>query len=73
MEKHIAVYSYWLGIVCTVLTIILRALAVFGIWPDFVPAEGAFISYYTFLRGAILLFLLAIASRQVGDWRADKS
>jgi hypothetical protein len=73
MEKHIAVVSYWLGIVSTVLTIILRALAAFGIWPNLVPADGASISYYTFLRGAILLFLLSIASRQVGEWRTGKS
>jgi len=73
MEKQIAVVSYWLGVVSTVLTIVFRALAAFGIWPDLVPAEGAPISYYTFLRGAILLFLLSIASRQISEWRAGKS
>ncbi len=73
MEKHIAVVSYWLGIVCAVLTIVFRALAAFGIWPNLVPAEGAPITYYTFLRGGVLLFLASIASRQVSEWRAGKS
>jgi len=72
MEKQIAVVSYWLGIVCTLLTIVFRALAMFGIWPNLVPAVGAPISYYTFLRGGVLLFLASIASRQVCEWRSAK-
>jgi len=73
MEKRIAVVSYWLGIACALLTIIFRGLAVFGIWPNLVPAEGAPISYYTFLRGGVLLLLVSIASRQVSDWHTGKS
>ena len=73
MEKRIAVVSYWLGIACALLTIIFRGLAVFGIWPNLVPAVGAPISYYTFLRGGVLLFLVTIASRQVSDWHTGKS
>lgn len=73
MEKQIAVVSYWLGMVCTLLTIVFRALAAFGIWPNLVPAEGAPISYYTFLRGGVLLFLASIASRQVSEWRTGKA
>jgi len=52
MEKQIAVVSYWLGIVCALLTIVFRALAAIGIWPNLVPAEGAPISYYTFCAAA---------------------
>jgi uridine phosphorylase len=73
MEKQIAVVSYWLGIVCALLTIVFRALAAIGIWPNLVPAEGAPISYYTFLRGGVLLFLVSIASRQVSEWHTGKS
>ncbi|HKM80356.1 MAG TPA: hypothetical protein VJY15_05280 [Candidatus Acidoferrum sp.] len=73
MEKQIAVVSYWLGMVCALLTIVFRALAAFGIWPNLVPAAGAPITYYTFLRGGVLLFLASIASRQVSEWRGGKS
>jgi len=73
MEKQIAVVSYWLGIACTLFTIVFRALAAFGIWPNLVPADGAPISYYTFLRGGVLLFLASIASRQMHEWRTAKS
>jgi hypothetical protein len=70
MEKHISVWSYWLGLVCVVLTILLRGLACFGIYPNLVPAAGASVSYYTFLRGGILLLLLSIASGLLSGWRA---
>ena len=62
MEKHIATWSYRLGLVSVVLTILLRGLACFGIYPDLVPAAGANVSYYTFLRGSILLLVLSAAS-----------
>jgi hypothetical protein len=71
MEKQISVWSYRLGLVCVVLTILLRGLAGIGIYPNLVPAIGAPISYNTFLRGAILLLVLSIASRLLSGWRAD--
>ncbi len=71
MEKQISVWSYRLGLVCIVLTVILRGLACFGIYPNLGPARGAFISYYTFLRGSILLLVLSIASSLLCGWRAN--
>jgi hypothetical protein len=62
MEKQISIWSYRLGLVCAVLTILLRGLACFGIYPNLVPAAGASISYNTFLRGAVMLLVLSIAS-----------
>jgi hypothetical protein len=53
LEKRIAIWSYWLGVLCTVLTIVLRGLAAFGVFAILVPASGAFVSYYTFLRGGV--------------------
>ena len=62
MEKRIAIWSYWLGVLSTVLTIVLRGLAAFGVFPILAPSSGASVSYYTFLRGGVLLLVLSIAS-----------
>jgi len=56
MEKHLFTLGYWLGLICTVLALIFRFLLVFHI------AAGAAVSYNSFLHGAALFFLLAIAS-----------
>jgi len=71
MEKQISVWSYRLGLVCVVMTILMRGLACFGIYPNLVPASGASVSYYTFLRGGVLLLLLSTASSLLCGWRAN--
>ena len=68
MEKQISIWSYWLGLACALLTIVLRGLASFGIYPDLVPAAGAQVSYNTFLRGAILFLLISMASSLLQSW-----
>ena len=73
MEKRIAIWSYWLGVLSTVLTIALRGLAAVGVFPILVPASGAFVSYYTFLRGGVLLLVLSIASSLLTGSRSGKS
>ena len=72
MEKQISIWSYWLGLACACLTVLFRALAAFGIYPNLVPEAGAPISYNTFLYGAILLLLLSIASHQVRNLRETR-
>jgi hypothetical protein len=63
MEKQLCTIGYWLGLICTVLALILRALAFFKIYPPLVGIPGGSdISYLSFLHGAVLFFLLAIAS-----------
>jgi len=61
-EKKISVASYWPGIACVVMTVILRGLAALGIWPILVPANGAGITYITFHRAAEVFLLLSIAA-----------
>jgi hypothetical protein len=73
MEKRIAIWSYWLGVLCAVLTIVLRGLAAFGLFPMLVPASGAFVSYSTFLLGGVLLLALSIASSLLTGSRSGKS
>lgn len=71
MERHISIWSYWLGLLCALLTILFRALATLGIYPNLAPQAGAPISHYTFLYGAILLLLLSIASHLLHRLRAN--
>ena len=63
MEKQLSIVGYWLGLICTVLALILRALGALHMYPTAVaPAYEHAISYNSFLRGAVLFFLLSIAS-----------
>jgi hypothetical protein len=73
MDKQISIWSYRLGLLCVVATIILRGLAALGIYPNLVPREGASVGYDTFLRGAVVLLLLSLASRFASDGRDGKS
>ena len=61
MERQLSVAAYWIAIVCTIFALITRALALFGIglFPE-VPGRSP-ISYRTFLAGAEIFFLMAIA------------
>jgi len=63
MEKQLSVVGYWLGLICTVLALIFRAMTALNVIPPFMGAPGGnAISYMSFLHGAALFFLLAIAS-----------
>lgn len=62
MEKQISQYSYWLGLVCVVLCVILRVLAIFGVSLRLGIGTGLAVSYLTFFRGAEMLLLLTIAT-----------
>jgi hypothetical protein len=62
LEKQLATTAYWIGILSTVLALIMRGLAVIGMFA-FSPTVGRNpISYKTFLDGALLFFVMAIAS-----------
>jgi hypothetical protein len=63
MEKQLALLGYWLGLICTVLALIFRMFtALQMILPFLGLPGGSAISYMSFLHGAVLFFLLAIAS-----------
>jgi len=63
MEKQLSTIGYWLGLICTVLALLLKALATLKIYaPTAGTPGGSGISYLSFLHGAVLFFLLAIAS-----------
>ena len=62
MEKMIIKASYWLGILFLLLAFVARALNILG--PDslHIAGSGAPITYHSFVEGAVLFFLTAIAT-----------
>jgi hypothetical protein len=63
MEKQISAIGYWLGLICTALVVIFRVCIALGVnLPQLGTAGGIAISYVSFLHGALLFFLLSIAS-----------
>jgi hypothetical protein len=63
MEKQLSLIGYWLGLISTVLALIFGlAYALNMIPPRMGAPDGTNISYTSFLHGAALFFLLAIAS-----------
>jgi hypothetical protein len=63
MENQLRTIGYWLGLLCTVLALIFRFTTALNIRLPFLGAPGGTaISYTSFLHGATLFFLLAIAS-----------
>ena len=75
MEKQLATAAYWIGVLSTALALILRGLAVLGVFvfPYTPTAAGGKIpiSYRTFLEGAILFFVMAIASAVIA-WAKEQ-
>jgi hypothetical protein len=68
MEKQVSTVAYWIGVICTILALITRLLAVIGIFVSSTAPSGKVpISYRSFLDGAILFFMMAIAS-SVAMW-----
>lgn len=73
MEKQLTVAAYWIGLASTVVAVITRALALFGLFA-FTAAPGRSpISYRTFLEGAQLFFLMAAAGALVMWMKPNKT
>jgi hypothetical protein len=77
LEKQISLAAYWIGIISTVIAVIMRGLAVVGVFAfPYVtnPTGGKIpVSYRTFLEGAILFFIMAIASMVIAWVKGQKS
>jgi len=64
VEKRIASAAYWVAVLSTIVALIMRGLALMGIYtfsPNYM-GRGNPITYRTFLEGAALFFMMAIAS-----------
>ncbi|MGB6691866.1 MAG: hypothetical protein WBE76_28830 [Terracidiphilus sp.] len=75
MEKQLATAAYWIGIVSTILALIMRGLALVGIFAFSGAVVGGRnpISFRTFLEGAILFFMMAIASTAITWLKEQKA
>lgn len=61
MEKHILKYSYWLGVICTLIALVWRAANFFGFFVStYVP--GISINYMSFMKAALLFLILCAAT-----------
>jgi flagellar biosynthesis protein FliR len=74
MEKQLCNAAYWIGLISSVLALITRGFAVLGIFVFPVTSSGKIpLSYRSFLDGAMLFFVMAIASSVTMWAKAQKS
>ena len=73
MEKQIVTWSYWLGLLSSLIALGLRSLNAFGILTPGVVKQGETIWYMSFYKGALLFFLIAIATVSYASVRGEKT
>ena len=61
MENQIERYCYWLGVVCAVIALLLRAADALG-FAGGMQTRGGSVGYMSFLKGALLFLVVAIAT-----------
>jgi len=62
MVKYIAVTSYWLGVVCAMVSVIARICDALGIVFVRILTRGNTIDFRSFLDAGLLFLFIAIAS-----------
>ena len=62
MVKYIAVGSYWLGVVCSMVAVVGRICDAFGIVFGHILTKGNNIDVRSFLDAGLLFLFIAIAS-----------
>jgi hypothetical protein len=73
MEKQIVTVSYWLGLLSTLIALGLRSLNAFGILTPTVVKQGQTLWYMSFYKGALLFFVIAIATASYASVRGEKT
>lgn len=73
MEKQITTISYWLGVASSLIALVLRGLNIFGILSPHVVEPGKTLWYMSFYKGALLFFLIAIATASYTWVRSQKA
>jgi hypothetical protein len=71
MAKHIAKWSYWLGIACLVIAVVWRAVSAVGMPTSPSLADGRTFGYLTFYRAGLLFFAATVASVAY-DWASSR-
>ncbi len=62
MEREIARWSYWLGVVCGVLAMLWRGLIALGLPLTGITTLGNYVAPMTLYKGAVLFLLAGIAT-----------
>ena len=73
MDKRLETLSYWLGLLSSLLAMALWALSVFGRLIQNVVLVRSVAWYESFYKGAILFFLIAIATACTASVRGGKT
>jgi hypothetical protein len=73
VKKQIVTVSYWLGLLSSLIALGLRALNAIGILAPTVVQQGRTIWYMSFFKGALLFFLIAIATASYVSVRCEKT
>ena len=73
MEKQIGTVSYWLGLLSSLIALGLRTLNAVRIMTPTVVKQGQTIWYMSFFKGALLFFLIAIATASYASVRSEKT
>jgi hypothetical protein len=72
LEKPLATLAYWIGILSTAIAVIMRLLAWLGVLAYHAPMAGKTpLTYRAFLDGAILFFIMSIASAVIA-WAKER-
>jgi len=72
VEKHVVKWTYWLGIACAAIALIVRGLQALGVFvTDYLP-PGANIGYMSFYKAGLLLLAVSIASATTISARSQK-
>ena len=72
MQKQIVIGSYWLGLLSSLIALGLRSLNALGILTPEVVKQGQTIWYMSFYKGALLFFLIAIATASYASACGEK-
>jgi hypothetical protein len=62
MEKNVIKWSYWLGVICSVIAVLTRACGLIGLNPSAFPHIGSEIVYQRFVDRAFFFFIISIAT-----------
>ncbi|MFZ1941044.1 MAG: hypothetical protein WBA18_08535 [Terracidiphilus sp.] len=74
MEKRLVTAAYWIGILCVVIAIVTRGLALVGIYVLQSASTGrVWATYRNFLEAALLFFVMAIASAVIAQAKERKA
>lgn len=73
MEKQMVTLSYWLGWLSSLIALGLRLLNAFGMLTPTVVQQGRTLWYMSFYKGALLFFLIAIATASYAWVRGEKT